>query len=321
MDGNNAYLKNKTIHFNNNPSYPTDNTVKNSGLYLDNSVILGVGIGRIENAEDARLAIYILDELLKNNSINRKPADEEILLMASKITQLKNKRFFDYRLRRIIEIQTLDTFLHQSNLLNKQDVVYFTTLNDNWLYSNCPTRTSGDRFSINIKPFFNYNESKNSNSNYGVSANKRLGGKLYGEYLNSKPLNLKWQRNYNLQVGYQKLKNLYNNSNIIDYSTDQIYTSAKLEVGFYPNSRSYLTAFLENTLSKDWVDITLGDDKQFNYNLYASISAYYYFSERLNAYLNTNILLYYTKYDSNSYIRNSIDYHPEISIAMNYALF
>lgn len=91
------------------------------------SIPLRVGKGRIEQVEDARQAIYILDNLAKRGVLNRRLSNDEIYTFSQIISTVKNKRFFDSRLRMIDEITTVDSFLVKNNLLATAGAPYFTT--------------------------------------------------------------------------------------------------------------------------------------------------------------------------------------------------
>lgn len=65
------------------------------------SVSLFAGKGRIEQVQDARLALYVLDDLKRLGKIQREVSGEEVIQLAELMTKLKYKRFFDNRLRRL----------------------------------------------------------------------------------------------------------------------------------------------------------------------------------------------------------------------------
>lgn len=93
--------------------------------------------------EDARQAIYILEEFKKNNVLKREMDKEEIFEFAQIISTVKNKRFLDSRLHRIDEISTLDNYLKNKGVLSNVDAPYFTSLYDMWDYGALYNRSSG----------------------------------------------------------------------------------------------------------------------------------------------------------------------------------
>ena len=124
--GNRLYLRKKLfmeadVHF----SYSLDNSSSEGkrwddrdtllnwmksdrdGLTINMQLPIAVGWGRIERVEDARLAVYILDDLRKAGKLAKEPSEEEIYQVAQFISQLRNERFFDSREKKIWEIQRL----------------------------------------------------------------------------------------------------------------------------------------------------------------------------------------------------------------------
>ncbi len=120
------------------------------------SVPLLVGHGRIEQIQDARLAIYILEELQKAGRISKMPTNEDILEFSRLISSLKNERFFDYRLRKMIEMEKVDSFLQAKEFISSPDVRYYSIVDDNWEYAQGPVRESGNRLSAGLVPDFRY---------------------------------------------------------------------------------------------------------------------------------------------------------------------
>ena len=92
-----SFLAEGTKRFGDGADQPRNNTSK----VLELSVPLRVGKGRIERVEDARQAIYILENLAKRRVLSRELTGEEIDAFARVISTVKNKRFFDARLRLI----------------------------------------------------------------------------------------------------------------------------------------------------------------------------------------------------------------------------
>ncbi|MBE9469153.1 MAG: hypothetical protein IMY72_12645 [Bacteroidetes bacterium] len=205
---------------------------------------LKIGLGRVEPVQDARQAIYILDELYKANRISSVKSDEKIIEFAEFISKLKNKRFFDSRLKKIAEIEAIDSFLVAKNYLKKSDARYFTTIEDFWDYGNSPMRNSGTRFSFAILPgYYIYNnnlEDKIYSSSYKYNINALLfdGGI---EIKHEKPLNLYWQNSINLNAYAGLIEgNLNNKTNSIekDIRIPNIQLGFNQSIGFYPNTRT-----------------------------------------------------------------------------------
>ena len=128
----------------------------NEDRNFEGSLPILVGKGRIEPIQDARMAVYILDQLSRKDKLERQPTQQEILAFAEEIAAIKNERFFDARNRRIYEMTRLDSFLRNRNLIHAEDIEYYTTMNDFWRYANNPSRGSGSRFSLGVEPGYDY---------------------------------------------------------------------------------------------------------------------------------------------------------------------
>ncbi len=121
-------------------------------------VPLQVGIGRINQVQDARHAVYIFDELAKQGRIGKQPTDEEVLVFAEFISQQKNRRFFDSRHQKIAELEAIDSFLLANNFVTEHDARYFTTLEDFWSYGGLVIRESGNRISFGVTPGYYFHD-------------------------------------------------------------------------------------------------------------------------------------------------------------------
>ena len=173
-------------------------------------VPLKLGVGRIEQIQDARHAIYLFEELSKIDRVSSEKTDKEIIEFAELISELKNKRFFDSRLRRIAELESIDSFLLSHKYLLESDVKYFSTLADYWDFGNRPIRYSGTRYSGVILPgyyFYNYNNPGDGqsfyNGKYNLSALLLNGG---FEIKHEKPVNLLWQNSVDFNGNLELLK-------------------------------------------------------------------------------------------------------------------
>ncbi|MBS4060488.1 MAG: hypothetical protein KG029_08820 [Bacteroidetes bacterium] len=244
-------------------SYPFFYKLSYQESDIDISIPLMVGKGRIEEVQDARLALYILEDLEKSGDLTRKPDANEVLELAHFITSIKNERYFDQRLRHISEITAVDSLLNAMGLKGNSGASYFTLLNDNWSHSSGPVRQSGSRLSFGIVPtvrFFSgndlqyYNDSvanqtqltdyKNEHSR--IRSNSGL--EFMTRYSLEKPINLHWQNSTSFSAGYginnehERRKYIENEIVVSDEKFDDIFqrlfVSASNTVGYYPNSRT-----------------------------------------------------------------------------------
>ncbi len=217
----------------------------------------GVGYGRIEEVTDARLAVYVLDDLMSHNKLSRSPSTEEVLLLAKRMSEIKNRRFFDARLQRIREIKTVDSLIQSTVPVTDADAVYFTTLYDNWDFAAWPPRFAGGRLSFRIQPRTDLYFSNRFMTNYYVdndslvleSLRKQESGRFaitgLGRYEYHRPLNLKWQFSGFADLGYEwvqeddQLQIIANPFRLND--EEVIFSKINGKIGFYPNSRTSIS--------------------------------------------------------------------------------
>ncbi|MEI6061893.1 MAG: hypothetical protein WCR72_14405 [Bacteroidota bacterium] len=278
---------------------------------LDHSITLSLlaGSGRIEQVQDARMALYLLEDLQKINREQRLASDEEVLALAREITLLKYKRFFDTRLRKIAEISAIDSFLQKKGISGTADAAYFTSLNDNWNYANNPVRMSGHRIYLGLETGYSFSYNKKTQNNVdtvysdGTAREKNASLYLVAGFNCEKPTSLRWQNSSSLKASVGYSQNSINGKSggfdmVYAYPYSQSFPSVKLAadygIGYYPNSRTWLT--FKWWLLAGWDKEMHGDskpDKQdFQNSLYAytgpQFHAYYYLSEKLRLNLTFN---------------------------------
>lgn len=108
-----------------------------------------VGSGRIEFSEDALLANWMLDDLLEAGVVNS-ATPEQRLALAQRITSTIGNRTFDFRRRRIYELQQLQQLFAESNIAVEDDFLLFAVLNDNWAFANRATLPNGQRWQVGL---------------------------------------------------------------------------------------------------------------------------------------------------------------------------
>jgi hypothetical protein len=284
-------------------------------------VPLLIGHGRIEQIQDARLAIYILEELQKAGRISKMPGTEEILEFSRLISTLKNKRYFDNRIRKMEEIEKVDSFFQVKGFITSADARYFTIVNDNWDYAQGPVRESGKRLSAGIIPEYSYFYS-NLETNYSnpedtsgqKSKTNTIGIKMQGLYKMEKPVNLHWQRSLSVKLSYGYSRDMNSSQYIeepenkrnLDYL--ELKTGINYGMGYYPNSRTDITGQVSldfqhsNRLENDNQPITKSNDNVITPNFLFAM--HYYISPQFRLNMNYNINYNYSK---NNY-RNDQDY-------------
>lgn len=291
------------------------------------SLPISIGHGRIEPVEDLRLAIYILEELNKVGRIDSFPSENVILEMAKEISKIKRKRFFDTRIKKISELQAVDSFLLANNIVSSNDINYFAVLNDQWDYASGPSRSSG--FSVNAgidddiviarssqSTAFNGEipiESKSLVNTYNI------GGFILFRY--AKPVNLYWQTSatFETSYGFEFTRNPQDKHNSVEnYRTNIFNTNLSYTIQFLPNSRTSIGLSLTGDYKNSKGDRTIPDpdplafqmkDNQFNLN--AGFNMYYYISPQLRFQLRSNL---------SNYNRSNLNFNntsPDIKILSN----
>lgn len=271
----------------------------------------GAGIGRIEQVGDYYQGYYILQKFNNQKLLNRVLLDNDVFEFASLISQLKNKRFFDYRLRRIAELNALDSLLTKQGLIEKNDIAYFTTLNDYWSFGHFWERKSGRELKLNISPELSGNHY--SSTGYSESPLKtQLLSKLQLDC--SKQLNLYWERNSHIELSNSTI--LTKNADVgKNYPRNFINVASSFGFGFFPNSRTKLTSeisyhgveysYLENSsYDKFWSN---------SFSLFFETS--YFISPQLQ--LNANFSGNYWISNHNSTESHNFNYN----LGLRYAIF
>ncbi|QGY46274.1 hypothetical protein GM418_22200 [Maribellus comscasis] len=288
---------------------------------------LGGGFGRIEPVNDLRKAIYIFEDLLKNDRLTRLPNENEILQVTDKIAQLRNQRFFDSRLRSIYEIKSLDSLLGNLGLTDEMDATYFTSLNDMWLNGN-ESIHSGTRiqFSVSGKLLCDFGKTRIENyvpdSEMIVNENStKYYNNLWGLELlfdSYKPIGLNWQRYFSTNFYYNKYYPDMN-ENPLAGNYNVLIGSFIYGYSWFLNTRT--SAYLGSNGQFNFFDYLKNDENHYDSNnAYCSLSGNlsYYFSPRLRA--SFFMAVYYSWSESirQSHIRGfSFTNH----IGINYAIF
>ena len=321
-----------------------DNTI--SGSFL-------VGKGRIEQVQDARMALYLLDDLTVLNRENRPVSDEDVNNLAQLITKLKYRRFFDDRLRKIAEITAIDSFMQKKGIVNTADAAYFTSLNDNWEYANNPIRGNGHRLYTGLEASFGYNyqnvflENKipDDRIRETTSKDKIAVLNMVLGYLFEKPTSRRSQNFANIKGSIGIYQHFINSVNRIDpnpvietnsYSekVPTVNLSGDYGFGYYPNSRTWLTFrwWLDSGWDKVMEGETKGEKKDLQNIFYTNtgpqLQAYYYLSAKLRLSFSFNGQFSFGNYKYTSEIhQGTLDkettksWSQTVNAALTYSLF
>ncbi len=300
---------------------------KNTSKEVILSIPLRVGKGRIERVEDARQAIYILENLSKRKVLNRRLTNEEIDEFARLISTVKNKRFFDARLRMIDEVTAVDSFLVCSGALASGGASYFTTLYDYWMYGDLFERKSGTEISGGVTPGFLYDAGDSPEPSFYRNRLKEASVLADISFDYQKPLSLYWQ---NSASAYLSGSYVRRNERTEDYSHDELeykrndYAArlgGRYAFGYYPNSRTNINLGIEEVLGWDkskWDDSVAEPRSYMSTNTSLTLDLYYYFSPQLRLAAEARLIHRYQGDEAISYYTR---WQGDFALTLTYSLF
>jgi hypothetical protein len=211
---------------------------------------------------------------------------------------LKNERFFDSQIRKIHEIEAIDSFINANGYALKADSRYFTTLNDFWTYGDMPLRNAGNRISFGVLPGYQYYFSEDIKTLEKVNSNAYFVN-VGIEYIHEKPLSLLWQNTIEM-FGYTGLFNADLKYNIFNNTTNlnipNIQLKYKQKIGFYPNIRTSLEYSYAIDYTKLFPTTGTFPTAGFGLRFSSDLAINYYVSPKLR--LSFNSGLFYTWQDS-----------------------
>jgi hypothetical protein len=271
---------------------------KNSDFGVGAGSEIRYGYGRVEPVEDMRQLVYILNDLKKAGRLKRDLTQEETILLAEKLSILKNRRFLDSRLRLIEEMAEIEKVMTEMDLIVENDALFFSTINDYWTMAANPMRSSGSRLSLGVKPQINYSKDGNSNktsdnshtisSSTSETRNRVFNSLISASYEKFKPINLYWQQDYNLGISVY-YANINTNNVFENNETSYNYLLSQLEgiysLKYFPNSR---TSYSGNAIMRlkrivnSYMPSSDADFLQNEIESYVYLSAVRYFSPQLS---------------------------------------
>ncbi len=263
------------------------------------SVPVLMGTGRIEHVQDAQLAMYIVDDLIKTGLLKGNIISENVDDLAKLITRLKYKRAFDPRLQKIAEMKSLDSLILQMDLVKEHGVELYSIIRDNWDYANNPIRLSGIRYFAGIKPSFLYDSQRTLNKSgenedligseiEQKSKRKRFTMGLTAGIKYEKPINRKIQKSFYATASAGMLSSSVLNSGDTywGYQEQYIKTFPLIDIesgisyGYYPNTRSWYTLRWNMYTGYNYTSSEFDLSKYKSDNLYLytgpGFDAYYY---------------------------------------------
>jgi hypothetical protein len=311
------------------------NKYTSNNLLAENTLMLGIGKGRVENVSDAQMALYILNDLGQQGLLNSQPNAEQTKHFAELITSINNKRVFDNRKKRIYEFTQMDSFLKTSGLITVNDIRYFTTLNDNWVMAYNPYRSSGANWYVHILPGAGIHKTSNDSRNETVYSSNRQ-QQTYANftpligYGNYKPVSLKWQRNFVTIISYHKKWNTIKNTNVFLGSetiskTDSKEWNAELYSkygwGYFPNNRTAVNASfqLDASYGKAPEAIPFRQLRFIKPGIEFSADYFLSFRTRITAYWNLNYKSSYAVTNLNETVKWH-EFYTSFSFGLSHAI-
>lgn len=284
-------------------------------LYTNASVGIGGGKGRIEQVQDFRHAVLLIEEFEKRGVSKRNVSETEMMELSTLISQLKNKRFFDSRKQKEAELVALDSFLVDKGIVEEKSIQYFTGLEDIWSYGGLQVRESGKQVSFLITP--GYNVDKDLNDDEKIYENFLTKYNL--SFVSRNPISVRWQGDYNVGINHEYLKKLKQiNTDRSDKGYESfLFVNGKL--GYYPNTRTYFD--LSGGLSvMNYSSESILDKENYSAGLEIITSAYYYISEKLRlgytlSFRNSKNGIF------NSNVENTYYKAFKYNLTINYAIF
>ena len=274
---------------------------------------LGVGIGRMEKVSDLWQAYYILEKLKEQKSLVRELDEKDIFEFASFASKLKNKRFFDARLRKIAELQAIDSLLHKQGLIKASDISYFTTLNDYWSFAYFQDRESGRVLKLWLSPQYSRYYYKSVGTSSQISTNTKLVSNL--SFNHTKQLNLFWDRHLNVLLSNETLIDM-TGSNSDNYPKNLFQTDVNFGFDFFPNSRTSVSASVgyegSEVIYQAYSDTSV---KQWSNRIYFSFDGVYYISPQLQ--ITGNYRIGYSDKIYNAFNTTIMNYN----LGLRYAIF
>jgi hypothetical protein len=193
------------------------------------------GWGRVEPIDDVFLAKFMVEDMLENGVLSESLSQEQLFALGQRMAFVRNQRIFDARRLRIYELTEIDRWFKEEGLASAGDILYLTTLTDNWLYAFHNTRFAGSRFELGVRPglFYRYRISRDSESD---SRELSLNGSA--RYERHRPLNQYWQAVSTAEAGLERFW-LRGDQAREDWRP---YLLLSQQYGYYPNSRTRLNA-------------------------------------------------------------------------------
>jgi len=254
-------------------SISSDKNTNSTQKYLEKSSsysttvdgAIGKGYGRIDNVTDMATALFLIQDLQRKGNL-KSLSQTQLENVARSITQVNNTRFLDFRFSLIDQISMLDSLLKKQNIQIDSELIYYTSLYDNWLYARRANRSTGSQWLIsldfsvgrsrdidineNLKDEYSLNQYLRLNNRAGININynryhqKSMHVQNHFQFISSSQLMLGDNRHKYIDSSATNPKNESNTT----FKNDQL--SSRIEFNYrklyQPNSRNYHTLSLSN---------------------------------------------------------------------------
>ncbi len=300
---------------------------------LVNTASIGFGKGRIEQVQDAQMALFILNDLQQQGLLNTPVTPEQAEQFAQLITNINNRRIFDNRRRRIYELTQLDAFLKTSGLVETTDIRHFATINDNWALAFNPFRLSGASWFVRLQPSVSVsteNSSLENSSSYKVNHKQNtIGLSPVIGYEKFVPLNIHWQHGMGINASYQIARGVVKDKQTAGSSSSEnefkinergAVVRGFYQIGYYPNNRTLINANLQVEALNIRDDIGIINKSDF-IRPSLTLSANYFISYRTQFFANLySEYLYTTNKSENIEKRKATFFGANFSVGLTHAI-
>ena len=249
------------------------------------TVYTGIGEGRLENITDMQNALWLNKALAETKRLSRNLSADELNELGRSITKGNNTRVLDFRKRTQFLLQTVDEYLQKKELISKNDIVYFSDLNDILFFAFNNSRLAGKEKFIRLSPSVSGFDKTQTNINGGYDKfeqNPLIKSALLSVGFNNYiPVNLKHQNNYGaaLKLSYLDYRStekyFYTGvTSRYDYNTTVKQAGVNLffQHAIYPNTRTSIDFQLQSETGYQHI---YSDDKF--YGAWSFTSSFNYF--------------------------------------------
>lgn len=303
-------------------------TYMSNANYIADKLIVGAGKGRIENIQDAQMALFIVNDLRRSGLLQQEPDAATMYELAVLITDINNRRVFDNRIRRKYELTRIDSFFQSKQLITTPSIAYFTTVNDNWSLAFNPGRLRGTRLYAQFNPGIrfektlldqkglNINEFNSNSKAFSYFYSPEIGIEHY------KPAGLHWQRNFTASLQFrQTFTRQKTRTESTGSVTETENFSAFPEVvfqsfygfGYYPNNRTIVNAGLNVDASYGKGFLGNVEREYYIVSPGVQVNADYFINYRTRLFLTAGLNYRYT--DVNNYVLGLLAYDKNLITA------